>query len=60
MTLADYVQLAACFLLPLGIFLIALAIHGPVLGAGFATVVLAVELWFIGREMFLQEGGDDT
>lgn len=56
MSLSDALQIAACLLLPLGIFLAVMAIHSVLLGAGMSAVVAAVELWFVGREIDLQGG----
>lgn len=58
MSIVDALQVAACILLPLGIFLATMAIHSALLGAGFALVVAAVELWFVGRELDISKGGE--
>lgn len=53
--MSDVLQITACLFLPLGIFLILLGFGVP-FAVGGALLALAVELWFIGRELDIREG----
>lgn len=56
MALSDALQFSALAALPIGIALVMLVIGGPVFAAGVFLIVLAPELWWLGRELDL--GGD--
>lgn len=49
--MSDFLQFAACFLLPIGFCLFLLQFVGVISAIGFGIIVAASLLWIVGREM---------